>query len=120
MLEDESLEAQNEGFRSIVDAMLDPAVEMCLTVSEEKQKVRPRWDKQVFVLNCLSYLKVCSIFRMVVLCHTFYQSVIEPFLFTAEKQEFLDQLIEGKVLSLIEDHVSALFLPRFAAKTFLY
>jgi hypothetical protein len=59
LLENESLEGQTTGFKPIVDAMLDPAVEMCLTVSEEKQKARPLWDKQVFILNCLEYIKVC-------------------------------------------------------------
>jgi hypothetical protein len=62
ILENESLEEQNAGFKPVVDALLDPAVEMCLTVSEEKQKARPQWDKQVFVLNCLAYLKVSSTF----------------------------------------------------------
>lgn len=59
LLEDESPEGPTTGFKPIVDAMLDPAVEMCLTASEEKQKARPLWDKQIFVVNCLVYIKVC-------------------------------------------------------------
>jgi hypothetical protein len=48
------------GFQKILDIMIDPAIEMCTSTSEEKQRVRPRWDQPVYVLNCLSYLQVCA------------------------------------------------------------
>ena len=85
--EEEELQA---GFRDILDKMVDPAIEMCLTGAEEKKKLRPTWDKAVFVLNTLSYL----------------QSVLEPYAFTVEKRGVVEGLVEAKVLQLIEEHVS--------------
>lgn len=46
------------GFRRVLDVMVDPAVTMCTAAAEEKTRLRPRWDRAVFVLNCLSYLEV--------------------------------------------------------------
>ena len=46
------------GFRRILDVMVDPAVIMCAAAAEEKARLRPRWDRAVFVLNCLGYLEV--------------------------------------------------------------
>lgn len=45
-------------FQRVSDVMVDPALEMCLAASEEKMRVRPKWDGSVFVLNCLTYLQV--------------------------------------------------------------
>lgn len=90
LLGDENEEELLAGFRDILDKMVDPAIEMCLTGAEEKKKQRPTWDKAVFVLNTLSYL----------------QSVLEPFAFTVEKRGVVQGLVEGKVLQLIEEHVS--------------
>ena len=56
--EDETPEQQASGAKRIIDSMVDPAVEMCLTASEEKHRLRPKWDYRVFVLNCLAYVKV--------------------------------------------------------------
>jgi len=60
LLEGETPEQQASGAKGIMDSMVDPAIEMCLTVSEEKHKLRPKWDYRVFVLNCLTYVKVCG------------------------------------------------------------
>lgn len=49
---------QDTGFHKVLDIMIDPAIQMCISASEEKKKTRPRWDDKVFVLNCLSYLQV--------------------------------------------------------------
>lgn len=56
--EDETPEQQASGAKQIVDSMIDPAVDMCLTAAEEKHRLRPKWDCRVFVLNCLTYVKV--------------------------------------------------------------
>lgn len=58
ILEGETAEKQASGAKRIMDSMVDPAIEMCLTASEEKHKLRPKWDDRVFVLNCLTYIKV--------------------------------------------------------------
>lgn len=58
LLEGETPEQQASGAKQITDSMVDPAIEMCMTTSEEKHKLRPKWDYRVFVLNCLTYVKV--------------------------------------------------------------
>lgn len=58
LAEDETIEVQTEGFKDILERMVDPAIEMCMTSSEEKQKLKPSWDRSVFVLNTLSYIQV--------------------------------------------------------------
>lgn len=88
LMGDETEEQLAAGFRDIMDKMVDPAIETCMTSSEEKRKHRPTWDKSVFVLNTLTYL----------------QGIIEPFRFTAEKQGVIQGLIETKVLQLTEEH----------------
>lgn len=60
LLGDEAESDQIAGFQKILDIMIDPAIAMCIASSEEKNRVRPRWDKAVYVLNCLSYLQVNS------------------------------------------------------------
>ena len=58
LTEDETPEQRASGAKQITDSMVDPAIEMCLTASEKKHKLRQKWDYRVFVLNCLAYLKV--------------------------------------------------------------
>lgn len=58
LLEDETPEQRTSGAKRTIDSMVDPAIKMCLTTSEEKQKLRQKWDHRVFVLNCLTYIKV--------------------------------------------------------------
>ena len=89
LLGDENEEELQAGFRDILDKMVDPALEMCLTGANDKQRQRPGWDKAVFVLNTLAYL----------------QTVLEPFAFTIEKRGVVQGLVDAKVLQLIEDHV---------------
>ena len=47
-----------EGCRDILDRMVDPAIEMCVVSSEGKQRLRPTWDREVFIINAMSYLQV--------------------------------------------------------------
>jgi hypothetical protein len=49
---------QDEGFQRALDAAVDPALEMCVAGAEAKARVRRDWDAPVFVLNCLTYMKV--------------------------------------------------------------
>ncbi|KIM86455.1 hypothetical protein PILCRDRAFT_327206 [Piloderma croceum F 1598] len=88
LLGDEKPAERDAGFKRILDVMVDPAVEMCSAASEEKQRMRVRWDKHVFVLNCLTYL----------------QNALEPFPFTADKQREIQGVIEGRVKTLTEEH----------------
>ncbi|KAK7064568.1 E3 ubiquitin-protein ligase PEP5 [Favolaschia claudopus] len=79
---------QTAGFQRILDVTVDPAVEFCLNNSEEKKRLRPRWDREVYVLNCLSYL----------------QSVLDPFPFTAQKLQTLQGVVDTQVAHLTEEH----------------
>jgi hypothetical protein len=63
LLGDEGEAEQTAGFRRILDVTVDPAIEMCTSNSEEKKRMRPRWDRAVYVLNCLSYLQVRLVIR---------------------------------------------------------
>ncbi|KAJ7071469.1 oligomeric Golgi complex subunit 6 [Mycena amicta] len=88
LLGDEDEVEQATGFRRILDVTVDPAVEMCTSGSEEKKRLRQRWDRDVYVLNCLSYL----------------QSVLEPFPFTAQKRKSLQDVIDDRVVQLTLEH----------------
>ena len=61
---DESEEDVRTGFKPVLDMMVDAAVEMCSDVSEsfgqQVQKGKEPWDKDVFLLNCLTHLVVSS------------------------------------------------------------
>lgn len=52
------------GFQRILDVMVDPAITMCAAAAEEKARLRPKWDRAVFVLNCLGYLEVRALDRV--------------------------------------------------------
>jgi len=58
LVEGETPEQQASGAKGIIDSMVNPAIEMCLTASGEKHRLRPKWDYRVFMLNCLTYVKV--------------------------------------------------------------
>ncbi|KAJ6626835.1 oligomeric complex COG6 [Mycena sp. CBHHK59/15] len=88
LLGDEGEAEQTAGFQRILDITVDPVIEMCSSNSEEKKRMRPRWDQEVYVLNCLSYL----------------QSVLEPFPFTSHKRETLQDVVDEKVIHLTEEH----------------
>ena len=45
-------------FEHVLDVMIDPALEMCDAAALEKKRLRPKWDREVFGLNCLTYLQV--------------------------------------------------------------
>ncbi|EIN07029.1 oligomeric complex COG6 [Punctularia strigosozonata HHB-11173 SS5] len=85
---EDSEEDQNEGFRRVLDIMIDPAVEMCVSAADRKDKQVARWDKPIFVLNCLTYL----------------QNVLEPYSFTSEKQQMIEGLVQQRVHELTEEH----------------
>ncbi|KAJ7814128.1 oligomeric complex COG6 [Mycena olivaceomarginata] len=83
---DEDPAEQTAGFQRILDVGVDPAIEFCTSNSEEKKRLRPRWDREVYVLNSLP------------------KSVLEPFPFTAQKLQTLQDVIDAKVVLLTEEH----------------
>ncbi|KAG6864681.1 hypothetical protein C0991_007923, partial [Blastosporella zonata] len=85
---------QVAGFEKILDIMIDPAIEMVISANEEKQRLRPKWDQPIYVLNCLSYI----------------ETVLEPFAFTRVKQAGIRALMEERVSSLIEEHYANIMI----------
>ena len=79
-----------------LDALVDPAVRMCVAAAGEKDAAlrrqaapAPTWDRPVFVLNCLTYLV----------------DTLAPYPCAARKRAELDSAVEARVLELIEEHV---------------
>ena len=109
LLDDQNNEEQATGFQRILDLMVDPAVEMCTTVGDERKVSRQKWDREVFVLNCLTFLQVgrnCT-FHNSVMSKSRFQSVLEPFAFTIGKQKKIQDIIDERVKILTEQHVGA-------------
>ncbi|KAI0263475.1 oligomeric Golgi complex subunit 6 [Gloeopeniophorella convolvens] len=72
-----------------LDALVDPAVQMCVGAAGEKAAAARRpWDAPVFVLNCLTYLA----------------DALAPHARAARKRAELDAAIETRVQALIEEH----------------
>jgi conserved oligomeric Golgi complex subunit 6 len=98
-----------------LDALVDPAVRMCVAAAGEKDAALRRqaapanaatgtgsaWDRPVFVLNCLTYLV----------------DTLGPYPCAARKRAELDSAVETRVLELIEEHVR--FPPAFPLVLFL-
>ena len=58
LMGDESQDEVRDGFKPILDVMIDAAVNMCLSVSDARASQKAEWDGEVFVLNCLTHLLV--------------------------------------------------------------
>jgi len=93
-----------------LDALVDPAVRMCVAAAGEKDAALRRqatpaiaaaggagsaWDRPVFVLNCLTYLV----------------DTLAPYPSAARKRAELDSAVEARVLELIEEHVRLFSFP---------
>ena len=60
VLGDEDPDEQRRGFKQILDAAVDPALEMCRRMADMNTKDTTGWEKSVFLVNCLDYLQVPS------------------------------------------------------------
>lgn len=103
------------GFRRILDVMVDPAVTMCAAAAQEKARLRPRWDRAVFVLNCLGYLEVRVFVGSSFLCTSrptrmHDKNVLESFSFTEDKRKEVKDNIEERVRLLEDEHVSSFYI----------
>ncbi|KAI3612712.1 conserved oligomeric golgi complex subunit 6 [Moniliophthora roreri] len=94
LLGDEDADDQIAGFEKVLDTMIDPAIQMCINGAQQKKAARPRWDMQVFVLNCLSYLL----------------SSLEPFEFTQAKRKIVQSIIDERVEILTDEHYHDIML----------
>ncbi|EFI26934.1 hypothetical protein CC1G_15335 [Coprinopsis cinerea okayama7 len=86
--ETEESSAVAPSFENVLDVFIDPVVLSCISKSEEKIMLRPKWDGKVYTINCLTY----------------FQGLLEPFSFTKTKQENLAKVIEYRVEEVIEQH----------------
>ncbi|KAF8518194.1 oligomeric complex COG6 [Gautieria morchelliformis] len=92
VLGNEDPEEQRRGFKQILDAAIDPALEMCRRMADMNSKDTTGWERSVFLINCLDYL----------------QSIMQPFVFTNERIEELEVLLQGHVKLLTEQHYQRL------------
>ncbi|KAH7102798.1 oligomeric complex COG6 [Auriculariales sp. MPI-PUGE-AT-0066] len=102
LLGDETLEQEREGFNRILGIALEPALEMCKrmadlmpnpgqprpTTPDGERKTILGWEQNVFLVNCYVYLQV----------------MLDPYEFTHDRVGALEQIIEGHVASLKDDH----------------
>jgi Conserved Oligomeric Golgi complex subunit 6, C-terminal len=58
VLGNEDPEEQRRGFKQILDAAIDPALEMCRRMADMNSKDATGWERSVFLINCLDYLQV--------------------------------------------------------------
>lgn len=86
-----------------LDALVDPAVQMCVHAADEKYAATGAggWDRPVFVLNCLSYLA----------------DTLAPHACASRKREALHVQVEARVRELINEHVTSFNFLLFSPKT---
>ena len=82
-------ENENATIERALDALVDPAVQMCVHAAEEKDAAVEGWDSAVFVLNCLTYLA----------------DTLAPHTCASRKREALQAYVEARVRELIAEHV---------------
>jgi hypothetical protein len=58
LLGDEGEQERTTGFQKVLDVIVDPLVESCIAKAEEKKRARAKWDRAVYVLNCLCFVQV--------------------------------------------------------------
>ncbi|EDR06395.1 uncharacterized protein LACBIDRAFT_190965 [Laccaria bicolor S238N-H82] len=88
LLGDEDEQERTAGFQKVLDVIVDPLVESCIAKAEEKKRARAKWDRAVYVLNCLCFV----------------QNVLESFSFTAVKLAMVQGVIDERVKELTDEH----------------
>lgn len=57
LLGDEDPVERENAFSQILEASVDPAMEMCQRMSEMRREMS-NWDRAVFLINCTTYMQV--------------------------------------------------------------
>jgi conserved oligomeric Golgi complex subunit 6 len=57
LLGNEDPQEREDAFHEILDAAVNPAMEMCIRMSELRKEMST-WDKAVFSINCTVYMQV--------------------------------------------------------------
>jgi hypothetical protein len=61
--EEEEDSSRASGFKGILDASIDPIIEMCRKMANllsSKDDEKDTWDRNVFLANCFTYLQVSA------------------------------------------------------------
>lgn len=103
---DEDAAETAAGFQRVLEITVDPALQTCSRIGAERKAGRREWDELVYMLNCLYYLLVSTGLQYMALSDHRFQSVLEPFDFTKDKQNELHQNIAELVNALTVEHVS--------------
>lgn len=77
-------------FAKLLDAAVDPAVEMCERMADLRKNTGSTWNRDVFLVNCLEYL----------------QHTLESYAFTAPRVRKLQGAVQEHVDSMTFEHVS--------------
>lgn len=86
-------EERETDFAKLLDAAVDPAVEMCERMADLRKNTGntgSTWDRDVFLVNCLEYL----------------QHTLESYAFTAPRVRKLQASVQEHVDSMTFEHVS--------------
>lgn len=105
--------AEREEFNGVMDAAVGPALEMCRRMAELR-KDSTVWEKEIFLVNCTSYLQVCSVFRIRAKWNhnTVSQSTFHPFTFATSRVTEMDRELDQHLHILVKEYVS----PQLALK----
>lgn len=82
----EPTQSREQEFKDVLDAALDPALQMCAKMAEMRTS---KWDQAVFGVNCTETVL----------------TALEGFGFTAERVAALEEEESGHVESLTAEHV---------------
>ncbi|ORY21431.1 putative intra-golgi transport-related protein [Naematelia encephala] len=80
--------ANDASFKLLCEKAVEPAVEMCEKMADMRKNNGGEWERDIFLINCLSYL----------------QRALEDFDFTEEQWTLLDKKIGGFVESMTFEH----------------
>lgn len=103
---------ERQEFDRIMDAAVNPALEMCSRMAELK-KDGTAWEKEIFLANCTSYLQVC-VTASLTLVHPkadlpwnfrHYQSTFHSFTFAESRVASMDRELDKHVNLLVQEHV---------------
>ncbi|KAG8983873.1 Golgi transport complex subunit 6, partial [Tulasnella sp. 427] len=92
LLGDEDPTEREAAFAQILEAAVDPAMEMCKRMSELKDGMSS-WDKAIFLVNCTTYM----------------QNMLQTYSFTSAHVTLLQKDVDRHVRTLVTEH-SAYFL----------
>ncbi|KAG9013500.1 Golgi transport complex subunit 6 [Tulasnella sp. 427] len=92
LLGDEDPTEREAAFAQILEAAVDPAMEMCKRMSELKDGMSS-WDKAIFLINCTTYM----------------QNMLQTYSFTSAHVTLLQKDVDRHVRTLVTEH-SAYFL----------